>query len=139
MDRFKFKVWDKDEMCFSKDWLLIQSNGLLELVYEGCDEEDGIGYVKINQNQYIICQCTGLKDKNGKLIYENDIMGGGVHGTVIVGWNKEFMCFESQNIDKEEFDENGFSNRCLFANDLEDCFNEWEIIGNIYENPELIK
>ena len=84
-------------------------------------------------NPDTIGQYTGLKDKEWKEIYEGDIMGGYPHGSAHVSYNEEYACFESRNIDADLEDVNG-----LFANDLKDCFNEWSVIGNIHDNPELI-
>jgi len=93
----------------------------------------------LNGNRYsvelsTVGQYTGLKDKEGKEIYEGDIMGGYPHGSAYVSYNEEYACFESRNIDADLEVVNG-----LFANDLKDCFNEWSILGNIHDNPELNK
>lgn len=75
-------------------------------------------------------QCTGLKDKNGKLIYEGDILDYD-HGIGEVVWN--FYAF------------NIMGYYCSYENYPTLAFNEcpnpqipYEIIGNIYENPELL-
>ena len=71
-------------------------------------------------------QYTGLKDKNEKEIYEGDIVKN-KHGYL-------------SKIELVEFFEGGFS---PFANDLDEVFcwrkEDCEIIGNIYENPNLLK
>lgn len=67
----------------------------------------------------IVMQYTGLKDKNGKEIYAGDILNGRILGTPFqVQW------YASQF-------RSGFG--------LPTSYKELEIIGNIYENPELVE
>ena len=80
------------------------------------------------------CEYTGLKDKNGVEIYEGDILKYGVytHAPVKVYWDKGLCGWELRSLDEvagEHFID--FSGE----NDL--GYNPWEVIGNIYENPEL--
>lgn len=82
-----------------------------------------------------ICQCTGLKDKNGKLIWENDIIR---YADMIIGTEK---------IDRIEWNETHASFVRLHTSQMglqylyidEFIANGCEVIGNIFENPELIK
>jgi uncharacterized phage protein (TIGR01671 family) len=76
-----------------------------------------------------ISQYTGLKDKNGVEIYEGDILKESDHGVFEVIWQKEWAKFK---LDWERV--------CTTIQ-----YPEWnrgvemEIIGNIYQNPELLK
>ena len=68
-----------------------------------------------------ICRCTGLKDKNGKLIWENDIMK--------YQWNGE------TRVDVVKYDAPMFS----YKNVIRWSLYQDEVIGNIFDNPELLE
>lgn len=72
-----------------------------------------------------ICQCTGLKDKNGKLIWENDI----VKDDVIYGVVKWDDANARHIIDDRD---DGYQ-------EYSDWWHEVEVIGNVFDNPELVE
>lgn len=80
-----------------------------------------------------ICQCTGRNDKNGKLIYENDIMvayydeENPEHGTyVMVAWREYGWVTVENNSDDP----------CTLDNFT---IKHFEVVGNIFDNPELFE
>jgi hypothetical protein len=82
-----------------------------------------------------IMQFTGLLDKNGKEIFENDIIKIKCHGDIIIGdvfYNQSRCCYMVNH-------PAGY-NGCfaLHTPTIEIC-DEFNIIGNIYQNPELLK
>ena len=121
-DRFKFRHWDKR---------------INKMFYP--ERNDNFGYYVNNSDIIETMQCTGLKDKNSKLIYEGDILKG----------KKNMICsphFSSIMIDKVgvvEISQNMFVATCrdVKNNCILFCQNDWvktEVIGNIYENKELL-
>ena len=122
-DRFKFRVWDKINDRWLKSTLLDIDTGYL------------LGYYDNQQaykRRYVLQQCTGLKDKNGKLIYEGDI----INCFDCRPYSRSFPLVEKGIITykKAQFIVNTKFSEYLFE-DIEDI----EIIGNIYENKELLE
>ena len=124
-DRYLFKA---------KDCNSIWRAGLLIGLQEGrcaIEEKDGSKWAC---NSKTICQCTGLKDKNGKLIWENDVVGfwdaysteNGYAEADCIGkvvWDDETLSFQvTERLSAESYEV------------LDEC----SVIGNIFDNPELM-
>jgi uncharacterized phage protein (TIGR01671 family) len=117
----KYRAWElnRNTMYYS-----VESG-----IYE--DPDETITFDSILQlARYEVMQYTGLKDKNNKEIYEGDILGYITETKWIIGFkNGAFiLSFENSNI-----------------NILYDCeitdgkVVNMKVLGNVYENPELIK
>lgn len=138
-NRFKFRhfnlltkkmtYYDKPEMqvCLSDDF----KSGL---IFPLSEEYDDNAMYMGNYTYYQ--QCTGLKDKNGKLIFEGDIV------------KIEYYDYVTKyRIGTVEWEDDGYGITYFKAKDtkvngcsLTDFVNDKkEVIGNIYENPELLE
>lgn len=120
-DRFKFRYNNNNKIYDVLAIDFARSRG--EIV--SLDKKETL-MCKINLNNLI--QCTGLKDKNGKLIYEGDIVEviNCRGGNAVVEYNLECAKFILKG---EKFAPSALQHI------RKDFF---EIIGNIYENPGLL-
>ena len=120
----KFRVWDKLAERFTRCDEGYQGHYVLSLKGEFHNLQNGSG-----GDECIVQQYTGLKDKNGVEIYEGDI----VKATSDQYENENF-------VGKVIFDLGQFLT-CIHKNDIRGIWGEddIEVIGNIFENPELLK
>ena len=80
-----------------------------------------------------ICQCTGLKDKNGKLIFENGIMEARLDEDYPEDVTRERVLWYGSGWYTKEQGSIDYAQ-------LDDCDSEWyEVIGNTVDNPELLE
>ena len=130
-DRFKFRVWSprkKKYLSFEEySYQFIDNDGELHLYPEA--ENFGCSFAYGDE---VAEQNTGLKDRNGNLIYEGDILGGFYGG--YVKWCdrcKSFNLF----VDEECA---ACSGDVLWSEVVEDD-GKLEVIGNVHKNPELME
>lgn len=136
-DRFKFRYFNKyaNKMVKPENWQNV--DGIYECIKQQvCFDEDiaPLPYDHIG-NDLVFMQCTGLKDKNGKLIYEGDILGGIYHG--YIEYCNECKCFQLKVKDYGCLACEGDLHWYELVEAEEQ--NELEVIGNIYQNKELLE
>lgn len=98
------------------------------------DEFGILRFIKFENT--ILMQFTGLKDKNGKEIFEGDIITDGT-SIVDVKSHQTLGFYTVVNGEERFFGSNTSIKN--FENDVEEFSSVTEIIGNIYENPELLE
>lgn len=122
----KFRAFDKN------------GDGMFYGIQGGIEFEDGSHYTFdkfLNPNSddvhdWVIMQFTGLKDKNGKEIYDKDLIKwGGEEGVAVIIWHHGYASF---GIRKDGWAYTHFFGEAV---DPTDC----EVVGNILESPELLE
>lgn len=140
MREIKFRAWDKkynvmiQAESFQRDQMWISGIGEVFEIGEWSDYGGGGKTEDDCSDQYILMQYTGLKDKNGKEIYEGDIISTDLDRpfNIVVFRNGAFM-FQCHDNGKDYYD-------YMFSVDEEsDRWEYGEVIGNIYDTPELLK
>ena len=117
--------------------------GLVIEKYTGtaCDDWTISGSCFYEVYKSTICQCTGLKDKNGKLIWENDIVKDLFSDACAqIKYGSYQSCFDSTKTEHVGFYV-GWSGKYTkrYRKDLGYWINmvNAEVVGNIFDNPEL--
>lgn len=126
----KFRAWDKEFKEMVQVDAIVLDDQVIKVTYKNGN------VVKEDIKYYDLMQSTGLLDKNGKEIFEGDIITDGEDvldikrhptlGFYTVDNGRE--TFVSDGVDVEYFEE--------YAEEFSETI---EIIGNIYENPELLE
>lgn len=124
MREIKFRAWLSGKMVST-------DRAILEISLRGFHQTDS----------YVLMQYTGLKDKNGKEIYEGDVIRLTWMSAPYQG------CDDDEREPAEDIGTMEFSSGCFHFNGKQLSVythfhynnTDREIIGNIYENPELVK
>jgi len=162
MREIKFRAWDrrlkKIVYLDRRTFLHIDTSGWYFTNDKNTNGEEIIP--TCYDNSYLL-QYTGLKDKNGKEVYEGDVLlrerdgesqhsqpaEGNVHvyDYYVVEWKNQGFNFRSRKVEVQNFNGKPWM---TYESDNPMTFHNWlnkepnisglEIIGNVYENPELL-
>jgi uncharacterized phage protein (TIGR01671 family) len=125
--KLKFRAWDKLNKSFIYSDTGHQEHYILTLNGRFQNLQNGSG-----GDEYVVQQFTGLKDKNGKDIYEGDMLNFSINNTVELG-DADIMDYKNQDVHYSEeyasfmFGEDGFTplDRIIMTS--------IEVVGNIFE------
>lgn len=128
----KFRAYDSGSLCrmYQPDEVMV-GDGNIWII-----DEDGVAGEWIVNNDLNLMQSTGLFDKNGKEVFEGDILEvTDKHSWLeVVSYSQEKAMFVTEEINRE------FKVPESPLYDLSDStFLKFEVIGNVYENPELLE
>lgn len=122
----KFRAWLKNDKKMIDVDEIHFDNGQLDFI------GDAITFMR-EADEIELMQSTGLFDKNGQEIFEGDV--------VTNGWKRQVVIFGTQEVE-EDFGSiriyRGF-NLYLGGGYPNAIMSEFEVVGNIYENPDLLE
>ena len=131
MREYKFRCWDTE----NKEMLKVQELDFEDTFYGG---RLSIRTDKYNDyfdmEDMVLMQYTGLKDKNEKEIYEGDIVKINDEIIAKVIWDNDYLGYFLYANEENSIDS--------FENGEQPLYDYWgsiEVIGNIYDNPELLE
>lgn len=135
MREIKFRVWDLE----NKKWADSIAGLTMDIENGSILENEA----RIYRYKHIVMQFTGLKDKNGKEIYEGDIVtytGDSVEpGIFQIGFDYGCFGYFNEEQDFVEFDMDRYVGDGTEKQHSVNKHPSFEVIGNIYENPGLLK
>lgn len=123
MRNIKFRAWHKDIKEMFEVGQITLEKGIWDYQPEN---RKHIGISIPYQPSFILMQYTGLHDKNGKEIYEGDIV-------------KSYYYIDTPNGEQERFNQKVINYNDVLCEYKINAFENLEVIGNIYENPELLE
>lgn len=132
----KFRAWNKSTELMDEAILIDFYNKKIGILYANPISQ-GESVKTYSFDEVVLMQSTGLYDKNGKEIFEGDILHWKdcepvddemvYEDIIVVYWSDEFMMWKAKNEDTDYIDLYDYSDN-----------RELEVLGNIYENPELL-
>lgn len=132
MREIKFRAWDKSQKIMHFDFQFWKSgdkgNDWIMFISDKQRYSDGVNNPYFRQ-QLKIMQFTGLLDKNGKEIFEGDIVQVTESLKVVFEWLPVHAAFMTRRLNTKH----------MYIDGVIENWPHYEILGNIYKNPELLK
>lgn len=124
-ERFTYRIWNKREKRYIENFDVAFRNHEVIITFEYFDNE--YEYIHtFDEDEVTIEQCTSLKDKNGKLIYEGDWLKTKDDCYCYVVWYDGFWWVKSLPSEAMDLEHSEFYKEC-------------EVVGNIHNNPDFME
>lgn len=133
---FRAKQIDDGEWVEGYYAMMGKGNLIRHYIVQNCaltglfeDPEDNMYFNDVEIDPETLCQYTGLTDKNGNRIWENDIVRLGEDEYLLIKWSERYAGWCLQQ------------NKWMFEHFFGEAVDEGtcEVVGNIFDNPELLK
>jgi uncharacterized phage protein (TIGR01671 family) len=136
MRKISFRAWDKEER---RMWLNVQN--AYDTLGKHCEHDDCDCFFEpesfcgvLENERYVVMQFTGLLDRNGKQIYEGDILRYPLEEEIIsIRWDTTGANWQFDT--HKAFDDGVGRGNWDFKSGIA---KNSEVIGNVFENPELL-
>lgn len=127
----RFRAWDKEFKEMVQVDALVFAEQIIKATYKNGN------VVKEDLKNYVLMQSTGLRDKNGKEIFEGDIVSDGdTTGDIKNHQTLGFYMVDDNGVERWFSDNSAIED---FDEYIETAARFIEIIGNIYTDPELLE
>ena len=134
MREIKFRAWDKTYSLMNYKVQVgntdyADQNYTCNSIWVDYGDNNSVGWINADEKCIELMQYTGLKDKNGKEIYEGDIiefyfLGSDEKAEIVYNEDRAMFCLQ--------YNKNKLNGWHLNPS-------KYNVLGNIYENPELLK
>lgn len=132
---FRAKIKDTDEWVEGYYAMMGKENLIRHYIVQNCaltglfdDPEENMYFNDVEIDPETLCQFTGMRDKNGNRIWENDIVKHEISDTIgTVKWYEEDYvgwCVDDVQIDEQQF--------------TDEMWNECEVIGNFFDDKHFL-
>lgn len=146
-DRFRFRVWSNLYHQYLENMSYPVGHSSFYIAKNGSSIEEHDDVWEFDKDGLVTEQCTGLKDKNDKLIFEGDVIGGlAYHNYGLIVWENGgfgFMHFSKTKLERSLADGNMWYDFVHFSghSHLDEILKRFEVIGNVHEwkEPDLIE
>ena len=140
MRELKFRAWSKDTGCWCGAFSIHKSGMTSDMINAKIDKDSGLAISDAHwdENDLEVMQYIGLKDRDGKEIYEGDILSQYYCDMLPQHFGEELKFDQGNHIGEVIYAKDCFRINDTTNQHLHNIFKDCTIIGNIYEDKGLL-